>query len=185
MSETLLETILESKPKTNLIAFFLATPERAFYVGELEKRVGSNLAPHLQSLVKMDLLKTFNKKSNRYYIINKKNLFLNDLRLALAKSLRYEDELIKALKKLNNLKVAVLTGVFTANPNMDCDILLAGDLNQRALGNFIAGAEKTIGQEVNYALFSAEEYQHRRNIFDRFTKDIFENPHIIVINKLK
>jgi len=185
MSEALLENILESKSKTNLVAFFLATPERAFYVGELEKRIGSNVGPHLNAMVKSGLLLTFTKKNNRYYVINKRNPFWNNLRLPMAKSLKYEDELVKALKKMNNLKVGVLSGVFTANPNMQCDILLAGDVNQRALDNFIAGAERLVGQEVNYALFSSEEYQHRRSIFDRFMKDIFENPHIVVVNKLK
>jgi hypothetical protein len=187
MSENLLNTILESKVKTNIVAFFLANPERSFFIGEIEKRLSSkSLTPHLAALVKLGLLKTFSKKGKKYFIVNKKNTFLNDLRLSISKNLKsYEDELVKAMKKVNGLKVGVLTGIFTANPEMSCDILLAGNITPKALENFIKGAEKLMGQELNFALFELKEYEYRKSIFDRFMKDIFENPHIVVVNKAR
>jgi hypothetical protein len=187
MSETLLNKILESKVKINIITFFLASPERSFYLGELEKRLSSkSLLPHLSALVKLDLLSTFSKKGRKYFIVNRKSPFLNDLRLSVSKNFsKYEDELFKSLKKISNLKIGVLTGIFVAAPQMQCDLLLAGNITDKALEGFIKGAEKLMGQEINYAIFDLKEYEYRKSIFDRFMKDIFENTHIVVVNKLK
>ncbi len=185
--EVQLNQILESKVKINIVSFFLANPERSFFSGELEKRLGSkSLPPHLNSLIKMDLLKTFSKKGKRYYIVNSKNDFWSKLRSAVSKILKkYEDELVKAVKKLPGVKVAVLSGLFAAQPDRECDLLLVGKIPQSNLDNFIRGAEKIAGQELNYALFTSEEYQYRKSIFDRFMKDIFEYPHIVIIEKIK
>ncbi|MDB4940295.1 MAG: hypothetical protein JWO40_720 [Candidatus Doudnabacteria bacterium] len=187
MSENLLESILENNLKTKIIGLLLASPERSFYLGELEKRLSSKaLAPHLSFFVKTGLLMTFTKKEKRYYLVNKKNPFLNDLRLSVSKTFKnYEDELVRNMKKIPNLKVGVLCGIFCADTETDCDILLAGDISEKALSNFIAGAEKIMGLELNYAVFETKEYEYRKSIFDRFMKDIFENPHIVIVNKLK
>lgn len=187
MSENLLNNILESKLKTKIVAFFLANPERSFFLGELQKRLGSNsLTPHLNALIKKDLLITFSKRGKKYYIVNKRNPFLHQLRLSVSKNFRkYEDELTRNMKKISGLKVGVLTGLFCAEPGLSCDILLVGKISPLSIEGFVNGAEKIMGQELNYAVFDVKEYEHRKSMFDRFMKDIFENPHLMVVNKIK
>lgn len=187
ISESQLNQILDSQLKTKIVSFFLANPERSFFNGELEKRlVSKKLAPHLSSLIKTGLLNTFVKKGKRYYTVNSKNSFWSHIRAAVSKNFKkYEDELLVAIKKLPGVKVAVLSGLFTAMPDRNCDLLLVGNIPTRNLDNFVRGLEKLAGQEVNYALFSMQEYQYRKSIFDRFMKDIFEYPHIVVVDKVK
>ena len=81
MTDTFLEKVLKSKKQTGLVAFFLANPERAFYLGELQKRLGSRtLAPHLNFLVKENFVDPFSKKKLKYYRINQKNISLPQIR---------------------------------------------------------------------------------------------------------
>lgn len=184
------EKILENRIKANLANFFLVNPSRAFYFKELEKALKSrSLDQHLAFLVKADFLRQFSKKGNRYYILNRRSPLAAELKTALSrggKSLKkYPDELEKMANRLSGLRVCVLSGLFTANPHLQCDMLLVGAISRRSLENFVGKVEDLVGQEINYALFDVPEYQFRKNIFDRFMKDIFENPHHFVIEKVK
>jgi hypothetical protein len=182
MLQKLIEHLLKNKTESNLVAFFFASPERGFALHELEKRIGSkNLVPTLNSFVKNGVLNTYSKKNVKFYRVNKKYNLNGELREIIQKNARqYEDELVKAAKKLNGVKAVILTGIFVGNTKADCDMVVVGEPNQKALDNFVAGVEKVIGQEVNFALFEERDFNYRKNIFDRFTKDVLENEHIVI-----
>lgn len=182
------QEFFENKIKAKIIAFFLNNQHRAFYAGELEKKLSSrSLGPHLSALVKSGFLLTFVKKGQRYFILNKKNVGLPDIKSFAAKKLKTvrkpEDELLKVLRRIPSLKAAILCGVFQGHPEQQCDLVLAGDLSKRTMDNLVSTVEKMIGQELNYALFDLKEYEYRKNIFDRFMKDIFDNQHFVVLEK--
>jgi hypothetical protein len=187
MVETFLEQILPDKNKFNILTFFLASPQRSFFVGEIEKRLKTKkLHPHLESLVRMGILKTFSKRNCKFYIVNKKNPMIPELRTLFAKNAKnYEDEMVKYIQRMPGLKLAILTGVFTGNPALECDVVLVGNLSQRSLDTFVSGAEKSAGQEINYAVFDEKEFEYRKHIFDRFAKEIFDNDHLIINKKSK
>lgn len=181
------ESILENKPLINVLGFFLSSPERAFYVGNLQKRLGRSVDRHLSTLAKMDFLRTFTKKNLRYYILNRRNKQLPDIKNKILKTAKKvsEDELTKAMRQMPKIKVAVLCGLFAANPSFECDMLLVGEISKKRMENFLKLAEKLASQELNFALLSMQEYEFRRNMSDRFIKDIYENPHLVIVNKLK
>ncbi len=183
----MLETILQNKSLTNTLGFFLSSPERAFFIGDLQKRLGRGVVKPLNELQKMDLVKVFTKKNLTYCILNQRNKNLPEIKSKVLKASKKfaEDEIVKAIRKMPKIKVAVLCGLFSANPELACDLLLVGDISKKRLDSFVKMTEKMIGQELNYALFDAKEYQFRKNIFDRFIKDIFENPHLVLVNKVK
>lgn len=184
----MLEKILESKTQSNVLAFFLVNPERCFYAGELEKRIGGkNLPADLRALQHAGILDSYPQRGvQRYYQMNRKMPHYQQLRSSVSKNFAsYEDELIKSIKKLTGIRCAVLSGIFMGLPKMECDILLVGEVSKRQLDNFIIGAEKIIGQEVNYAVMDEKEFAHRKDTFDRFMKDMYENRHIVVVDKIK
>jgi hypothetical protein len=182
MLQKLIEQLLKNRAESNLVTLFFSSPERSFSVSELEKRLGSKtLNPALNSLVKNGILNSFTKKNIRYYRVNKKFLQYSELRTIVQKSAKkYEDELLKAIKKLNGVKSVVLTGIFVGNPKAECDLVIVGKPNQRALDNFVDGVEKLLGQEVNFAVFDEKDFNYRKSIFDRFTKDVLENEHLLI-----
>ena len=182
----MLQNILESNKKTTIATFFLASPVRAFYVGELEKRLGKGVLPELSQMVKLDFLETFLKKGKRYYMVNERSNGYRDLKEFVLKSARsYEDELFKAVKKLTGVRCAVLMGVFAGYPNSECDLLLVGDFKEGQLTKLAEGLDSLMGQEVNYAVLSPDEFKYRKGTFDRFIKDVFENKHLVVVDNLK
>jgi len=185
----MVSNFLENKVKAKVIIFFLNHQERAFFIRELESLLHSrNLNAHLNDLVKAGFLKSFVKKSCRFYIVNTKSSLIADFKSIISKQrikIRLvADPLEKAILKTKGLKVAILSGLFVGNLNANCDLLLAGAVSQRSLDNLVAKVQAMVGQEINYALFSSSEYQYRKNIFDRFMKDVFDNRHSAILEKI-
>lgn len=182
----ILDKILESKSKTNLLNFFMSSNERSFYIGELGKTVGGrNLHFDLNYFVRQGIVSSFIHKGRRYYHKNRKSSVYEQARSRKIKfSKRYGDELLKFLKGISGLKLAVLSGLFTGELRLPVDVLFVGALSRRVLEKFAFLSEKIAGQEINYAVLSADEFDYRKNVYDRFVKDIFENEHVVIVDKI-
>lgn len=176
-----------TKPQNTLLSFFAANPQRFFYLGDLQKKTKVRALPaQLSLLLKENILVSYSKKGKKYFRVNKKNNFFEtSIAAGLRKKWKREDELLSYLKKFSNLKKVVLTGLFVGRGDMICDLLLVGAVSDQKLRGVEKHLEKMMGQEINYALFSVEEYNHRKSIFDRFMKDITENDHLVLFSKIR
>lgn len=184
-----LEELLESRPESTLLGFLLAAPPRSFSLFELGRRLHmperAVLAKAAQ-LLKHGYVKCFSKGGTTYLILNEKNALFPQVRAALIKDVKpYEDELFSAIKKLGNVEAAFLSGLFVAQPKLPVDILLVGKVSAQHLEDFLANCQHMMKQEINYTVMSPQEFRERRNTFDRFIKDIFDYPHLIVVDKIK
>ncbi|HMR55632.1 MAG TPA: helix-turn-helix domain-containing protein [Candidatus Doudnabacteria bacterium] len=186
---TLLSDILESKQPADLLAFLLVAPERAFSVRELAARLNTtstSVSNSVKTLEQTNFVRSFSKGGTKFYLLN--------LRHAQVKSLREEcltelgawpDELFASLKKLGQLSGIFLSGLFVGRTELPVDVLLIGKVSLGKLEGFLATAKKLTGNEINYSIMTREEFELRRDTFDRFIKDIFDYPHIIVYDKPK
>lgn len=185
----MLEEIIDSKNDASTLSFFLSVPERAFSVLEVSKRLSMSYlkASHsLNNLTAGSVLKSFSKKNKKYYILNNKYKLLPSLKSYWLKNgQKYDDELFVAIKKLGDVKAAFLSGLFCAQPNLPVDLLIVGKINLNKLAEFIKALETMMGQEINYSIMTVEEFTLRKDTFDRFIKDIFDYPHLVVVDNIK
>jgi len=87
---------------------------------------------------------------------------------------------------LGNIKFAVASGVFINEENCRIDLMVVGErINQNKLNNFIRKTEQHIGKEINYVVFSQKEFGYRMDVRDRFVRDILEEKHEVLIQKIK
>lgn len=184
----MLEQIVDSKNDSSVLSFFLAAPERAFSVLEISKRLNFpylKAAHSLNKLVTLGPVKVFSKKGKKYYMLNSKYKLLPGLKSFWLKTgPKYQDELFVAIKRLGEVKAAFLSGIFSGEPNLPVDLLVVGKVNLNKLSDFLKALEAMMGQEINYSIMSVEEFTLRRDTFDRFIKDIFDYPHVVVIDEL-
>lgn len=184
----LLEDILESQPESSVLAFLILAPPRSFSILELSERLGipqSKLATILALMARAGRLKVVSRQGKRYYLLNQKYKIFPEIRQALLKDRKpYEDELFSAIKKVGDIKAAFLSGLFSGYPELPVDILIVGKVNETRLEQFIQNCQKMMEQEINYSTMPADEFYTRRNSFDRFLKDIFDYPHLVVIDTL-
>ena len=180
-----MEKLLDSKSKMKLALFFLTHPQRAFFVGEIRKKnLGRNFVSDLAQMVRKEILLAHSKRGKKYYRINKRSEFYESLKDWARKFKRSsEDELVKLAKKFSGLRFAALSGFLTGQNALQCDVLLVGNFKQNQLNNFIDKMQRIVSNEINFAVMSLSEFEYRKNTFDRFMKDIFENEHLVLVDK--
>ena len=184
---TRLSDIIDSGSQAELLAFFLTATPRSFPVSELSRRL--KISPHgvqtaASSLEKQNILKTFSKQGVKFYLVNQKHAMIPQLKKSLVKEHQeWPDELLTSLKKLGNLSGIFLSGVFVGKPELVVDLLLVGTVNKAKLAEFLKMTRKQFGGEINYSIMSMSEFMIRRDTFDRFIKDIFDYPHIVLLEK--
>lgn len=187
----MLENLISSRLKKKLLAIFFNFPKRSFSVFELRVMTGASIAQISQALkdfVRGDLVSVGSRKQRRFFRINPHFRLYDELRDLAAPSDggAPEDEVSRKIRQIPNLKLAVLSGVFTLQPHLPVDLLLVGeDVNRLRLARALADIERLCGQEINYAVMDPQEYNYRRMLSDRFIRDVFDNPNLVVFNTFK
>lgn len=189
-----------------ILRLFMQNPEHLFTFHEITER--SRIKPgaakkELYKLLKISLIKKKSgkvrlesKKGKRYAIRSKKTDFfgvntdfdyLKELKeLVIKSSIASRQKLLRSLRGLGNVKLAILTGTFMNNdPASRTDILIVGDsVPKRKLDNFLQKTESELGKSIQYTVMDIDEFKYRTNMYDRFLRDILEYPHEKLINKL-
>lgn len=186
----MLENLLNSKLKKKLLQIFFALPQRGFSAAELKEMSGGRKGQLLEALrgfVKAQVVSIGTKRQKRFFRINPHFRLYGELEDLVSEGyLEVEDLVAKRLKQIPNLKLAVLSGVFTLEPQLPVDLLLVGQgINRLRLLRILTEIEKLIGQELNYTIMSPEEYEYRQLMNDRLVRDLLDYPHLIVFNTLK
>jgi hypothetical protein len=181
------EDILDSKYGSELLAFLLLAPTRTYSAKELAKRLRfseKTLANLLREFVDDSMVTQLTRDRTKLYIINSRHKLLPEIRNSLVKNQKpYEDELFKAITKLGEVKAAFLSGAFTGQPQLPVDLLLVGKISLPKLDTFLKQCKTMLGIDINYSVMTPDEFQLRQNTFDRFIKDIFDYPHLVVVDK--
>ena len=186
----MLENLLNSKLKKKLLGFFFTFPQRSFSIFELRQLTNSKnplISKALREFVGAQVISVTSRGQKKYYRINPRFRLYDELLDLLGEDdLDVEDEVVKILKRLPNVKLAILSGIFSFEPHLPVDLLLVGDeINRLRFTDILTQIEKFIGQEVNYSIIPIAEYEYRQMMNDRFIRDILDYPHVIAINTLK
>jgi hypothetical protein len=190
MAKEILEQLFDSPVKVRLLKLFLRNPEQFFRLKEIVRRIRSDAdvcRRQLKRLENINLINSRVKDKNKVYFVNPDFDFYKELKtLVLKSSPTSKEKLLKRLKALGRIKLAILSGIFLDSENSRVDLLVVGDrIKKRNLSNFLSDLEAEVGKEIDYVVFSTEDFNYRYDMFDRFLRDILEKPHEKVINKLK
>lgn len=125
-------------------------------------------------------------KPGIYYSIEPRFEFFDELSgLVLKSSPASKERMLKNIKNLGRIKLALIAGVFLNTNNSRTDLLIVGDVNRRKLEKFLSNLEAEVGKEIVYSVMNTKEFDYRYHMFDRFIRDILEKPGEKLINKLK
>lgn len=199
----ILSELFSSQTLVKILRLFLMNPEEIFDSKEIAKRAKLNsrkINYELKILKKIGFVKAGTKeveivfedkkpkrKKISGWILNQDFAFLHQLKsLVLNSAPIGRDVLLKKFKSLGQkIKFVALSGVFLDNNSSRLDVLVVGDsINRKKLENILSSIEAAIGKELRYALFSTEEFRYRMSMFDHFLREIFDNPHEKLLDKL-
>jgi len=190
MSKEILEQLFDSPVKVRLLKLFLRNKGQSFSLQEITKRIRSDVSTCKKQIRKLESIKFIIsrvKSGKKYYLINKDFDFYNELKtLVLKSSPASRDRILKRIRNLGRINLAILSGVFVNADNTRMDILIVGDnIKRKNLSSFLKDLEAEVGKEIDYVLLSTEDFRYRFDMFDRFLRDVMEKPHDKLINRLK
>ena len=200
--EQILEKLLGSVPKARVLRLFLRNSGERFGLDEISTRTQlrqqaarSEIRKFIElgllqeTMVKQEVIRKNGKKGvarkRAIYGVNPAFPFIAELRDFVSKSsVAPQNKILRQIKGVGKVKLAVISGVFIQSENSRTDLLIVGDgIQKRKLDRFLAKTESEIGRPIHHTVMETEEFQYRMDMYDRFLRDILEYPHEKIINR--
>lgn len=184
----MLEQLFGSRTRVKLLRLFLTNPTTPFYVREISRKIDEQLNSvrrELANLSYLGVVEANQDHDKKYYQLNTSFVLASELKAVILKSqLLMEQDLIKKIRDLGQIKYLALTGMFTNTKQAPTDILVVGKVDRSLLVRVIERFQREIGKEINYTLLSAREYNERRGLGDKFLLSILNSPQMVIIDEL-
>jgi hypothetical protein len=118
-------------------------------------------------------------------VVNPKFPLLDELSKLTAKLGKpFEDRLFEGIRRVGNVKLVLLAGLFTQKPKAPTDLLIVGDVREPALQACIMDMEEELGTEIRYTVMTVTEFEYRRNMKDHFLVEIYAQKPVELMNTL-
>ena len=166
-----------SKLRQSLLAYYFTNPTQSHHVRELARMLAvdpTNLSRELAALETQGLFRSETQGRQKYYTFNKSYPLYEEMRSIIFKTVGIVGKLHSALENIEGLKEAYLYGSFARNQEdaaSDIDVLLVGNPDQERLEESFRKLEKQFRREINYTLFTPQEFKKRRSRKDPFIAD--------------
>jgi predicted transcriptional regulator len=133
---------------------------------------------------KKSVKKKINKQEKKYYQINKDFVFYDEIKSLIVKSqVLYEKGFTEKLRKLGDIKILILSGLFVGEIDSNVDMLIVGRFSAPRVEKIVKELEQELLREVNYSVMTEDEFRYRREIADVFVYNILDGENIIVVDK--
>lgn len=128
----------------------------------------------------------FKKVKRKGWVLNTKFSLIAPLKnLLIDTELINSKEITRRIKQAGSINMLILSGLFVRDEGRKIDMLVVGDkIDEKVLAKQISVIESEIGKELAYAFFSTEEFNYRMGMYDKLLRDVLENAHQTLINKL-
>lgn len=184
------EQLFGSRTRVKVLNLFLNNEERTFYVREITRKIDeqiNSVRRELAILKSLGLLTNKVKSGKLYYAVNTKaDIFpeLKSMFSKISKEIVSDKRYIQDLRKLGTLRYAALMGKFVSDHDNRVDLFLVGDISKTKLEAIIKDMENDLKKEVNYSVFTYDEYKDREMLFDRFITEVLSKPKEVIIDTL-
>jgi len=119
-----------------------------------------------------------------FYSLNKSFPLYEELKRIVSKTIGIEHTLREGLKGIKRIGIGIIYGSVASGEdtgNSDVDVLLIGNPDMDHLVKNIQEIEKEVGRDINYVLYTPEEYRLKKKAENTFIMDVLRNPKIYII----
>lgn len=179
--------VFKSKTRKTLFRLYFSNPESEYYLRELERILEIPVSMIRKELLRLEEDGIFisAKKGNlTYFYLNKSYPLFSELKSIVFKTIGIKGLLKAVLEKIKDIKTAFIYGSFAKNEESaksDIDLFIVGKLNEDRLVMEIGKLEKNLKREINYSLYTEDDFKKKKRKKDPFILDLIENPKIFLI----
>jgi DNA-binding transcriptional ArsR family regulator len=170
-----------------MMELFFSNTSEMYYVREITRATKEEINAvrrELDRMLSYGLLKSEQRGNRLYYFLNPKYVYFQELLQMVAKSIGLGKKLRKLHNKLGTINFIMFSAKFVQGlrPRQDeVDLLIIGEVVLPELQALIKEEEEKLGREINYAVFSDEEFTFRKTRRDPFIMDILFGSRVMVV----
>lgn len=182
-----LQDFMMSKTRVQILELFYLNVQNMYYVREITRLTKNEINAvrrELDRMVGYGLLKSENRGNRLYYQVNSEYPFYREFQHMVAKTTGIGKKIIFTQRKLGDVKFAMLSGRFVESlppRNGEVDLLVIGEVLLGELDLIVKQEQERLGREINYAVFSAEEFTFRKARRDPFIMEILYSTRVMLI----
>lgn len=184
-----LSRLFGSYVRLKLLRLFLFNDDLSFTLSDIAFRAKAPkdaVRKELTVLVNAEVVRKKSGKGPTHYCASRKFPHYDALQSFIRNTTSLSDaSMVGTVKKAGNVRLFVLSGLFTGAIEPKVDVLIVGDkLDERALETSMRALEAELGRELRFASFTTEDFRYRRGVYDRLLRDIFDFPHRILLDRI-
>jgi DNA-binding transcriptional ArsR family regulator len=182
-----LQDFMISKVRVKMVELFFSRQSEMYYVREITREIKEEINAVRRELDRMltaGLLKSEQRGNRLYYSLNPKYLYFQELQQMVSKSTGLGEKIRKARRKLGTVIFVMFSTRFIKGlppRQSELDLLVVGDIVLPELEQLVKVEEKRLEREINYAVFSEEEFEFRKTRRDPFIMDVLYGSRVMVI----
>ena len=170
----MLNKILVSEVRVNILKLLLLNPNRAFHIRAIVRQVGAEINAvrrELDNLFEINLVNRRQSSNKIFYQIETSHPFFSDLLSLVAKEEGVGAAIVKNEKRIGMVDYAVLSLAFLRGRKstaLDVDLFIVGDVDLEVIKNVVKEEESKMNKEINYSVMTMEEFMSRKRTNDPF-----------------
>jgi len=182
----MLNKLFSSKTRVEILKLFLFNANNSFYqrqISNLAAQPIRGVQREVDKLNKIGIIERSIQGNRIYYKINKKCPILEDLKNIFFKSVGIAEALKKNLKE-KGIKIAFIYGSYAKgeeNLLSDIDLMVIGDISSKELSSILSKPKKELMREINYVVFSLNEFINKAIQKDHFINSVLKNKKIYLM----
>lgn len=192
-----------SEAKVRLLRLFLVNPTEVFDTKTISIRIHMKPAAfskEMRALFDMgyirrgtrvitsadDRARGPRRKKLQGFVLARDFAYLQELSaLLISQTPAVREQLAAGIRGAGKVALIVITGTLLNTERRMVDLFIVGDkLKKPKIEKALKTLEAEIGKEIMYAMMTTTEFRYRYGMYDRFLKDLFDNTHEIVLDKL-
>lgn len=183
----LIERLITSKTRRKILTLFITNPKKKFYHAQIVKQFklpSSAVQNELINLSEAGLVTSEKEANIKYYKLNESFPIYKELKSIIYKTTGLADIIKQNLSKIGNTKIAFIYGSVAKNIedlHSDIDLMIIGDPDMDNLTKVISKAEDSISREINFTVFTSEEWKKNLKQKKAFVTNVYKDRKIFLI----
>lgn len=182
----MLNKLFSSKTRVEILKLFLFNTNNSFYQRQISNLTAQSIRGVQREVDKLNRIGLIEKsiQGNRiYYKVNKECPIVEDLKNIFFKSVGIAEVLRDNFKE-KGIKVAFIYGSYAKGEESllsDIDLMVIGDISSKELSSILSKPKKELMREINYVVFSLNEFINKVMRKDHFINSVLKDKKIYII----